>query len=363
MARRTKINFEIEFNDRKCSTISEKIMLKSRMIERVENGVYMFLPLGIQILEKLNKIFLNEIEKLGFESVNIPSITSINFWNTIRPEILNDMYITNTGEKVFSATCEEIVYNMFDGKEIKIVQTNWHYRKELRTARGMIRTLAFIMQDCYLITKDSLVVEQVYNQFICLYKKIVETLTSGEVILKENCEGEKKDCEILVVNNKSNLKTKVGENNLIEVGHVFNFGKSFKTKYFCGSFGIGLTRLLQLIIELNNQNTGQLKLPTVLQPYFCFILSLKKDLLQSEKLYLMLCEEFGEHDVLYDDTKQRYGNKMFVKDFFCIPYTLVVCETTVEVISKDIKKFFDITAIEEIVSFLKKSKNTTSGTQ
>ena len=125
----------------------------------------------------------------------------------------------------------------------------------------------------------------------------------------------------------------------IEVGHIFFFG----TKYTepmkcqvqgsdgelvtvqCGSYGIGVSRLVAAIIEASHDEAG-IVWPASVAPYSVGLINLKTGDAETdaacEDLYRKL-EEAGT-EVLYDDTDERAGAKFAAMDLIGLPWQLIV---------------------------------------
>ncbi len=131
----------------------------------------------------------------------------------------------------------------------------------------------------------------------------------------------------------------------IEVGHVFVLGTKYSEAleaYYTaedgsqkpmvmGCFGIGVSRTLASVLEVNNDENGIIW-PVSVAPYHVHILMLsnKSDEVKAtaEKLY----EDFQAQglDVLLDDRDERPGFKFKDADLFGIPYRVVVGEKSLK---------------------------------
>lgn len=125
----------------------------------------------------------------------------------------------------------------------------------------------------------------------------------------------------------------------IEVGHIFFFG----TKYTeamncrvqgpggelitpqCGSYGIGVSRLVGAIIEASHDDAG-IVWPESVAPFRAGLINLKNGDRETDAacndLYNKLCSAGVE--VLYDDTDERAGAKFATMDLIGLPWQVII---------------------------------------
>jgi prolyl-tRNA synthetase len=137
-----------------------------------------------------------------------------------------------------------------------------------------------------------------------------------------------------------------------EVGNIFNFGtqKSEDTKFtftdehgieqlvHLGSYGIGITRVMGVIVEKFSDEKG-IVWPEAIAPAKVYIARLGNDSVvvnEADKLYDDLTK--AGISVLYDDRDARPGEKFADADLLGIPYRVVVSNKTVEAKQYEIKQ-------------------------
>jgi prolyl-tRNA synthetase len=145
------------------------------------------------------------------------------------------------------------------------------------------------------------------------------------------------------------LKGNFEEKKAIEVGNIFTLGtkfsKPFDLKYvdkngdnkmvFMGSYGIGLSRLMGVIVELNNDYHGIIW-PEAVAPFKVHLLDLVSDRKESDKIYNKMIRKGIE--VLYDDRDKSPGEKFAEADLIGIPWRLVVSQKSIAKDSVELKK-------------------------
>lgn len=125
----------------------------------------------------------------------------------------------------------------------------------------------------------------------------------------------------------------------IEVGHIFYFGEKYSKPFnavftasngknelmHCGSYGIGISRLVGAVIEASHDDKG-IVWPKQIAPFQIGLLSLapKDDAIRiaANELYSALLNENIE--VLYDDRDERAGVKFSSADLIGLPFQIVI---------------------------------------
>ena len=128
-----------------------------------------------------------------------------------------------------------------------------------------------------------------------------------------------------------------------EVGNIFSFGTDkceqmgllfmdtdgTQKPVTLGSYGIGITRVMGVIVEKYADDKG-LVWPKNITPYHIEVVSLHKEhgdasYQASEKIYNDLKDS---HEVLFDDRMTAIASKLFDADLYGIPLQVIVGEKT-----------------------------------
>jgi len=145
--------------------------------------------------------------------------------------------------------------------------------------------------------------------------------------------------------NKKDFDLKVKKNNQIsakgiEVGHIFYFGDKYSKPLNClidhqegkkvpvkmGSYGIGVSRLVGALIEVNFKN-DVMKWPKSVSPYdVVIIVSINKNNKKSFETANMIYKELQKQkiDVLLDDVDENMSAKFKKHDLIGIPYQIII---------------------------------------
>lgn len=155
---------------KEAETISHKLMLRAGMIKQVSRGNYTYMPLGLRVLQKIEKITREEMNKAGAIELLMPIMQPADLWkesgrwNAYGPELMR-FKDRNSRDFVLGPTHEEIITYIFREhvKSYKELPLNFYqiqtkFRDEIRPRFGLMRGREFIMKDAYSfhLTKESL---------------------------------------------------------------------------------------------------------------------------------------------------------------------------------------------------------------
>ena len=299
--------------------ISHQLMLRSGMIRRVTSGIYIWLPIGLKVLRKVENIVREEMDASGAQEVLMPMVQPKELWEETQrwekmgPELLR---IQDRHERDFclGPTHEEVITDLIRNnvksyKELplNLYQIQTKFRDEVRPRYGVMRGREFLMKDSYSFNIDEDSLNESYVLMKEAYKKILDRLglqfkivkaDSGAIggdaseefhVLAENGEDTIaiSDSSDFAINTELLLKegedieslqgkpSPDGEGIIeikkgIEVGHIFQLGKVYTDamkanvldnegkaqNLYMGCYGIGVSRLVAAAIEQNNDDKG-----------------------------------------------------------------------------------------------------------
>lgn len=397
-------------------SINHKLLVRAGFIDQLMAGSWTLLPMGFRVVNKINDIIREELNKTGAQEILMPLLHPKSIWNeTGRWDSARDiMYQFEKDDKQFSLsfTHEEIVVDLIRKHQItpkdypiKLYHFSTKFRHELRAKSGILRGREFMMKDLYSAHLTEEDMYKYYNQVIETYRKIfnrlgfeaIVTEASGGVFTDEHSHefqvlsevGEdtiyycdcKEKCDCNFAQNKEIYKGKdkdkcpgcsdgcvIKEARSIEVGNIFPLGTMYAEKMgafyvdsagakkplWLASYGIGPTRLLGTLVELFHDGRGIIW-PENVAPYKVHLISLNKNE-EAEKVYNSLKEKRIE--VLYDDRDVSAGEKFSDADLIGVPYRLVVSEKSGDKIefkrrSEDKTELLDL---DEVVSRLEEKE-------
>ena len=159
--------------------VSHRLMLRTGMIFQTSAGIYAWLPLGMRVLRKIERIVREEQDRAGAQEVLMPTIQSADLWResgryeAYGQEMLR-MLDRHEREILYSPTAEELITDIAR-KHIKsyrdlpkmLYQIQWKFRDEIRPRFGVMRGREFLMKDCYSF-------DMTYEGALVSYRKMLE---------------------------------------------------------------------------------------------------------------------------------------------------------------------------------------------
>jgi prolyl-tRNA synthetase len=370
------------------------LLIRAGFIDKLAAGIYSFLPLGLRVLENIEKIVTEQIEAIGGQKILMPALHPKENWErTGRWSNFDALFKLKGGEEkdyVLGATHEEVVVPLakkfvssYKDLPFYAFQIQDKFRNELRVKSGLLRGREFLMKDLYSFHPGEKDLDDYYEKAKEAYFKIFKrcglekktylTMASGGTFSKYSHEfqtiseaGE----DIIYICSKCDLainkEIKNGipacpdcggkdfkEQKAIEVGNIFKLGTKYSEPFdlnykdengrenlvVMGCYGIGLGRLMGAIVEVCHDENG-ITWPSQVAPFRAHLLALGDDE-RVKKYALGVYEKLAKAgiEVLYDDrTDVSAGEKFAEADLIGIPTRLVISEKTLEKDSVEIKK-------------------------
>lgn len=166
------------------NAISHILMLKAGYVRQLAAGLFIFLPLGWRVLNKINTILKEEMEKIGAQEISMPILHPAEIWQqtgrwyTIKEEMfrLKD----RTGRDMCLGMTHEEIMTWIAAREIKSYrqlpqiwyQIQTKLRDEARPRAGVLRTREFIMKDSYSFDADEEGLNRSYQLHAEAYHRI-----------------------------------------------------------------------------------------------------------------------------------------------------------------------------------------------
>ena len=166
--------------------VSHQLMLRAGLIRRLSSGLYTWLPLGLRVLRKVEKIIREEMDQAGALELLMPAVQPAELWQEsgrweqYGPELLrlNDRH---QREFCVGPTHEEVITDLFrrEIKSYKQLPINFYqiqtkFRDEIRPRFGVMRSREFIMKDAYSFHLDQASLQQTYDLMFITYSKIFD---------------------------------------------------------------------------------------------------------------------------------------------------------------------------------------------
>ncbi|HBI25475.1 MAG: Prolyl-tRNA synthetase [Candidatus Wolfebacteria bacterium GW2011_GWC2_39_22] len=361
-----------------------QLLIRAGYVDKLMAGVYTLLPLGLRVFKKVEAIIREEMEALGAQEIFMPTLQPKERWQTTgRWDGMDNLFrFTSYHSKIdyaLGATHEEVVTPLmndfiFSYKDLPtaVFQIQNKFRDEKRAKSGLLRGREFFMKDLYSFHANEEDMDAYYLKAKDAYTRIFEraglgdityfTYASGGTFSKYSHEfqtltdaGEDSihicDACHIAINEEIIAEQPVcpecGNDKLhtekaVEVGNIFKlktkyssaFGLTYKDAentahdVIMGCYGIGLNRLMGIIVEVYHDDSG-IMWPESVAPYQVHLVNLHAQSEETSKFADSIYKSLQEAGVavLYDDRKEAgIGEKLKDSDLVGIPLRAIVSE-------------------------------------
>jgi len=164
--------------------VSHKLMVRAGYVRQLAAGLYIYLPLGIRVMEKINRIIREEMNAIGGQEVTMPVLNPAEVWQqTGRWDVIGDemfrlkdrggrdMCLAMTHEETMTWLAAHDIRSYRDLPQIWY-QIQTKLRDEARPKSGVLRTREFTMKDSYSFDRDDEGLDKSYQLHLEAYKKI-----------------------------------------------------------------------------------------------------------------------------------------------------------------------------------------------
>ena len=161
--------------------VSHRLMLRAGMIRQEAAGIYAFLPLGLRVLDKVNRIVREEQNRAGAIELLMPTIQSAELWRESgRYEAYGKEMLRikdrHEREILYGPTNEEMITEIFRAYvrsykdlPLNLYHLQWKFRDEVRPRFGTMRSREFLMKDAYSFDLDFAGARHAYNRMFVAY--------------------------------------------------------------------------------------------------------------------------------------------------------------------------------------------------
>lgn len=363
-----------------------QLLIRAGYVYKVMAGVYAYTPLGLRVLENIKQIVREEMNSVGGQELIMTNLQRKETWEITGrwDEKVVDVWfktkLQDDTELGLAWSHEEAIMEMMQQyvKSYKdLPQTVYQFqtklRNELRAKSGIMRGREFVMKDMYSLHTTEEDCNQYYETVIEAYKRCYDrfgigdstfvTFASGGAFTKFSHEfqticdaGEDTlytDAAHTVAVNEEVLeeatqelgidKSSLSPVTTAEVGNTFKFGSEKseamgiyftdeagqQKPIYLASYGIGITRVMGVIVEKFADERG-IVWPDAVAPYRVYLARLGDEpevVKEADALYEKL--QSDGISVLYDDSDKRPGEKFADADLLGIPHRVVVSSRTV----------------------------------
>jgi prolyl-tRNA synthetase len=163
---------------------SHKLMLRAGMIRKLAAGLYTWLPLGLRVLRKVERIVREEMDRAGALEVLMPAVQPAELWQEsgrwdhYGPELLR-LKDRHQRDFCFGPTHEEIITELarselrsYKQLPVNFYQIQTKFRDEIRPRFGVMRAREFLMKDAYSFHLDTASLDETYKVMFETYSRI-----------------------------------------------------------------------------------------------------------------------------------------------------------------------------------------------
>ncbi len=369
-----------------------QLLIRGGYIHKEMAGSYSYLPLGKKVLENIERIVRDEMDKIGGQEIRMATLHPSEPWKQtgawdkvdvlfkIQSRTDKEYAIGQSEEEIATPIAQEYLSSYKD-LPLAIYQIGQKYRDELRAKSGIMRGREFTMKDMYSFHETQEDFDRFYNEAKEAYLRVYERC--GLVAKATEASGgsftEKLSYEFMVLTDAgeddilycntcsycANIEiTKEKEGDVCtrcdknskqggvlaaakasEVGNIFDLGQKYPKDFgftykdkegapqhpIMGCFGIGITRLMGVAVETFADAKG-IVWPESLAPFKVHLVALAGDDADmrdyTDGIYAALKSRGIE--TLYDDRDARAGEKFADSDLLGMPYRVVVSKKTKE---------------------------------
>ncbi len=368
-----------------------QLLIRAGFVHKELAGVYSMLPLGFRVMQKIKKIVAKEMDLLGSQELLMSSIQTKETWektNRWSDDVVDIWFKTalkNGNEIGLGWSHEEPITEMmrshiasYKDMPIYVHQFQNKLRNETRAKSGIMRCREFVMKDMYSYTTSEEKHTEFYNSVIDSYMNVYKKVGLGDVTYVTSASGGvftnkfshefQTVCdagediiyvhktESVAINEEifndetleklSLLKEDFEQKKSAEVGNIFTFGtdkceqmelyfndsEGKKNPVFLGSYGIGITRLMGVIVEALSDDKG-IVWPKSVAPFDVHLVLVNgsdETNARAENIYKKMAEQTTKArqniEVLFDDRDARAGEKFGDSDLIGIPTRVVISD-------------------------------------
>lgn len=168
--------------------VSHKLMLRAGMIRKLASGLYTWLPTGLRVLRKVERIVREEMDRSGAQEVLMPSIQPAELWQESgRFDAMDGLMLRmkdrHERDFVFGPTHEEVITDIarneltsYKQLPVNFYQIQTKFRDEFRPRFGVMRAREFIMKDAYSFHIEPESLQAEYDNMYATYCRVFDRL-------------------------------------------------------------------------------------------------------------------------------------------------------------------------------------------
>ena len=168
--------------------VSHKLMLRAGLIRRLASGLFTWMPIGLRVLRKVEKIVREEMEQAGALELLMPAVQPSELWQESGRwekygSLLLKMNDRHGRDFCFGPTHEEVITEIarkelrsYKQLPVNYFQIQTKFRDEIRPRFGVMRSREFLMKDAYSFDIDETGLKKSYSRMHRAYTEIFNRL-------------------------------------------------------------------------------------------------------------------------------------------------------------------------------------------
>jgi prolyl-tRNA synthetase len=164
--------------------VSHQLMLRAGLIRRLAAGLYVWLPMGLRTLKKVEQIVREEMNRAGALELCMPTLQPAELWiesgrwSKYGPELLR-FKDRHDRDFLYGPTHEEVITDIarrelrsYKQLPVNFYQIQSKFRDEIRPRFGVMRAREFLMKDAYSFHTDQASLAEGYRLMYDAYSRI-----------------------------------------------------------------------------------------------------------------------------------------------------------------------------------------------
>ena len=191
-----KYFFTLREDQREEDSASGNLLVKAGYIKKTSAGVYMILPLGLRVQNKIEDIIRKNMNETGAQEVKMPALIAAEYYEDsgrmagfgpsifkLKDRTSKDMVLGPTHEELFAYAAKSMIKSYKD-MPFNLYQFQDKFRDEPRARFGLVRVKEFVMKDAYSFDTNEQGLDKSYKLMFDAYKKSFDEMKLDYRIVK-----------------------------------------------------------------------------------------------------------------------------------------------------------------------------------
>lgn len=175
---------------------SHKLLMRTGMIHKIGAGLYSYLPMGLRVIRKIEKIIREELDAIDSNELTMNFVTPAQLWKDSgrwdkMGSEMQRFSDQKDNEYCLSPTNEETITDIFRKTTtsykqlpVSLYQVTTKYRNEIRPRYGLMRGKEFTMKDAYTFSMDKACMDEQYEKFYQAYSNMFSRMKLDYIIVE-----------------------------------------------------------------------------------------------------------------------------------------------------------------------------------